>query len=101
MNCLSKPLIVKHLLCRLSNVPVRQLSTFPLKQLLLGCTSLDGAQADAQIAGLTPEWALIQGPPGTGEPAVVCLWAYQVPVACCMQMLHAAIYSEVACRLQY
>jgi hypothetical protein len=48
-------------------VPVRELSTFPLRQLLLACTSLDGAQADALIAGLTREWALIQGPPGTGE----------------------------------
>jgi hypothetical protein len=54
-------------ICRLSNVPVRELSTFPLRQLLLACTSLDGAQADALIAGLTQEWALIQGPPGTGE----------------------------------
>jgi hypothetical protein len=54
---------------------VRELSSFPLRQLLLACTSLDGAQADALIAGLTQEWALIQGPPGTGGLLLLLLLA--------------------------
>lgn len=54
-------------LARLSRMRVRDIRTSPVQEWLMACTSLDGPQAAALIAGMTQEFSLIQGPPGTGE----------------------------------
>lgn len=52
--------------CRLQRVQLQGLDRVVLAQQLVSSTTLDKAQADALVAGLTREMCLIQGPPGTG-----------------------------------
>lgn len=61
-----------------------------LAQQLVAATTLDKAQADALVAGLTREMCLIQGPPGTGRKgkaavaiaAIVCGTTHIIVVVC-------------------
>lgn len=54
-------------LAHLSRVRVRDIRNTPVREWLMAATTLDGPQATALIAGMTQEFSLIQGPPGTGE----------------------------------
>ena len=56
----------RQILARLSRVQVRDINKEALIHDLMMCTTLDKPQAAALIAGMTQEFSLIQGPPGTG-----------------------------------
>jgi hypothetical protein len=52
--------------CRLQHITVSNPNSIDL-DLLLRATSLDASQAEALVACLTRELAVVQGPPGCGE----------------------------------